>query len=488
VSAPTSLLQGARAFARDQPRDALPKGYLWDINDFVPTLIDTILTGRGAWLWGCPSQGGGDFAAGILAPFTSGEQVLASTANGTLYQVDSLNPPFNLTSRGTVPPAIQNPVQLLDQTIWFDGTGATAPGIVGPTGGQTAAPGAPAVKVGAVWRGYVAGGGAPSSADTVWFSPPNTASTTWDANSFIRTAGPITGMAALRSILLVFHPGSTERIRGTIVPHTGDSGTRDTVLEPLFGREGTTEPRSICYWNENVIFANEHGVQLTDGSAIRNLISQGSISYFWRPLYQNKKTISASVFLDYYVVTVLKQDNSSVTLVCDLNKRQWFKFTNIAATCMFTSAGTTNMERFWCGIQGSGRLARLAPTFFPPLGGTTLVDDNGVPVLPNLETGWYRLGQEGRKRIRFAYLSYDVRAAAATPNMFDLSYIDVSPQDPTFTLAGSYPSTDRYQRFRTPVGKNTYGIAFRFEQKVPSTVTRIFDLAVDAHMTERGRV
>src|SRR5262249_28967052 len=159
-----------------------------------------------------------------------------------------------------------------------------------------------------------------------------------------------------------------------------------------------------------------------------------------------------------------------------------------APTSMPSPAGPTNTGRFWCGIQGPGRLPRPPPPFSPPLGGTTLVDDNGVPVLPNFETGWYRLGQEGRKRIRFAYLSYDVRATAATPNMFDLSYIDVSPQDPTFTLSGSYPSTDRYQRFRTPVGKNTYGIAFRFEQKVPSTVTRIFDIAVDAHMTERGRV
>jgi hypothetical protein len=514
VSAPVSLLQGARAFARDYPRDNMPRGYLWDLADFVPTLIDTQLTGRGGWLWGSAAQSGGDFFGGVLAPFTSGEQILAGVANGTLYQV-APDSPYGLTSRGTVPVGIQNPVQLYDQTIWFNGAGAGPPSIVGPSGSGSAAPGAPNAKVGAVWREYVICAGAPGTDDTVYFSPPATAATAWDSTSQYRTAGVVTGLAALRSIALVFHAGSVERLRGTLPIHAGFTSGADIVREPLFGAVGTTEPKTICYWNENVIFADEHGVHLTDGSAIRNLASQGAISYYWRPLYDNKQSISASVFLDYYIISVVRSDNIAVTLICDLNKRQWYRFTNLAAVSMFSSSGTRGMERVWAGIKNTQRLARIGPCFFPALNGTMIADDNGLNVLPFFETPWYRLGQEGRKRVRFVYLTYDIRTGAAAadavpsgwrrglqleddgdlsgapqagvPGMLDVGYV-LSPQDLTYTAAGQYPSTTKYTRFRLPVGKYPYGIAFRVRQLAPSTVTRIFEIGLDAHPVERGRV
>jgi len=143
------------------------------------------------------------------------------------------------------------------------------------------------------------------------------------------------------------------------------------------------------------------------------------------------------------------------------------------------------------------------------------VDDNGINVLPVFETPWYRLGQEGRKRVKFAYLSYDIRTngvalddmpaswrvgyqvedealprdseRASLPGMIDVGYI-LTPQDTNYTSAGSYPSTGKYTRFRLPVGKAPYGVAFRVRQLQPSTVTRIFEIGVDAHPVERGRV
>src|SRR5262249_17402474 len=270
---------------------------------------------------------------------------------------------------------------------------------------------------------------------------------------------------------------------GTIPIHTGFTNA-DIVVEPLFGQVGTTEPKTICYWNENIIFADEHGVHMTDGSAIRNLASQGGISYFWRPLYQNKQTISACIFLYYYVISVVRTDNVAVTLICDLGKRQWYRFTNIAAVSMWASSGTIGMERVWAGMKGTQRLARIGPTFFPALDGTSIVDDNGTNVLPFFETPWYRLGQEGRKRGRLAHPSSDIRTNGvaldampaswrvglqvedeglpqpgpqAVAGMLDLGYI-LSPQDVAYTAAGTFPSTSKYTRFRLPVGKYPYGI------------------------------
>ena len=63
-----------------------------------------------------------------------------------------------------------------------------------------------------------------------------------------------------------------------------------------------------------------------------------------------------------------------------------------------------------------------------------------------------------------------------------------NPQQTAYTDIGHLPSTNGYERYRLPVGQNPYGIAFHVEQLLPSTVTRIFDLAVEAQPGERSRV
>ena len=136
-------------------------------------------------------------------------------------------------------------------------------------------------------------------------------------------------------------------------------------VEQVFNRQGCLDPQTIAYWNDNCIFADEHGVHMTDGSIIRNLVTQGGILYYWRMLYQNKQTICGGVFLDYYILTIRRTDGIVDTLVCDLNKRQWFRFSNIPALCYIASAGGANMERLWAGLAGKGRLARLGPVLLP---------------------------------------------------------------------------------------------------------------------------
>jgi hypothetical protein len=492
------------------PRDGMAQGFLWDVVDYVPSLVDAQLTGRGAWVWGS-SAADSDFRCGILASFTAGEQLLACTEGGTVYQIDTTT--GALTNRGAVPVANQNPIQLFDDTVWFDRDGTNYPYVVRSSGAPIALTGAnvPHARVGTVWRSYVVAGGAAGSEDTIRFSPPNTTVADWDVHAFYRTAGAITGLAGLRSILLVFHAGSVERIRGTTPPAGTDPG--DLVLEPLFQQAGTTEPRSICYWQENVLFADEHGVQITDGAVIRNLCQQGNISSYWRNLYGLKQSLAASVFLDYYIITVVRVDGLTDTLVCDLNRRQWFRFSNIAAVSSFSSGGTTGMERIWVGIKGTSRLARISACFFPSTATGLQVDGNGSNVMPYLETPYYKLSAEGRKRVRFLYLSYDARNGTlgrtddrpvswqrqlreeddplplptGTGDLIECSYI-LSPQDTTWIDAGGLPPTSGYARYRLPVGKFPYGIAFQVKQVAPTTVTRINDLAVDAHGAERSRV
>jgi hypothetical protein len=490
----------------------MPPGYLWDVVDYVPLMIDSLLTSRGAWIWGSDVGAAADYEAGILAPFTSGEQNLGA-ANGTLYQIAS-TAPYGLSNRGSVPVARQNPVMLFDQAIWMDTNGAVAPAIVTPTAIVAAGSGAPHVRVGTIWGEYFVGANQVGHEDTVYFGPPDDITQAWDPNAFWRTAGQVTGLAALRTIILVFHASSIERLRGSRPPAGTNRG--DMILEPLFQQVGTTEPKTIAYWQENVLFADEHGVHITDGAVLRNLVQQGSIQSYWRNLYNLKQSISAAVFLDYYIVSIVRTDGVIDCLICDLNARQWFRFSNIDAVSMWASGGTVGMERIWGGMHGTSRLARLSACFFPAAAGSASADADGSNVLPYLETGYYKLAPEGRKRVRFVYLSYDARSTTlagddpipadwqrrfrpeeyvngngiepqAAGDPLQLAYI-LNPQDTSWSTAGTLPMTSGYTRYRLPVGQTPYGIAFQLKQLQPTTVTRVSDLAVDAHTMERSRV
>jgi hypothetical protein len=184
-------------------------------------------------------------------------------------------------------------------------------------------------------------------------------------------------------------------------------------------------------------------------------------------------------------------------------------------------------EKLWACRQGSQRLASVSEVFFPAFTAMQ-ADADGTPVLPVFETPWYQLGEEGRKRVRFAYLSYDIRTVdpgvlrdpsiamnwrgeplregdheqyletidpqevngevkAALAKLLEVGYV-TSPQVKTYTVAGNLPETTKYGRRKLPVGKHPYGIAFRVRQTSGSFVTRIYDLAIESSQDERSRI
>jgi hypothetical protein len=487
MAQPLSLLQQARAFARDYPRDNMPKGYLWDVLDYVPLIVDAPLSGRGGWRWNS-SPLGGDIEAGIYAQYVAGAKLLVQASDGHLYEIPD-DGTYTAVDKGVVPRSRQNPIQVGDIVVHFDRDGLVVPTTITAPGGTTTIgsldASAPKARYGTIYKTMIVAANAPGQEDVVRFSTPGSPTGAWDTNSFVRTSRPVSAIAALRSAVIIFHAGQVERIRGTIPPHGTETG--DMFLEQLFDRIGCDEPQTIAYWNDNCIFADQHGVHMTDGAIVRNLASQGGISYYWRVLYTNKLSVAGQVFLDFYIITIRRDDGTDTTLVCDLNRRQWFRFTNIPAISYIASAGAPGIERLWAGLSGTSRLAAVSACFQPTFTIVGVQDDNNVPVLPQFETPWYRMGQEGRKRQRFAYLSYDSRLpAGVTDQAMQVEYID-SPELVAYTNAGRLPGTDRYRRYRVPVGRYPYGIAFRVKQITPMTALRVYDLAVDAQATERSR-
>ena len=180
-------------------------------------------------------------------------------------------------------------------------------------------------------------------------------------------------------------------------------------------------------------------------------------------------------------------DTYNTTLVCDLNRKQWFRMTNINVRSLFSGSGSRAMERVFGGITGTGRLARISRVFFPGTASDVQADGNGWFIYPKIETPWYRLGQEGRKRIRFVYVSYDLRTPAPTNPLY-VGYLTSPTVGTEYKAAGYLPSTEEYKRLRVPINKFPYGIAFYVQSYEGIEVLRLYDLAVEAQAAERSRI
>lgn len=528
---PNALLQEANSFARDFPRDRMPEGYVWDMVDFVPVLLDAQLTGRGGWKWGSAAHSS-DFVGGIYAPFKAGEKLLVVDETGYMLDVDLTT--GALSSVGAVGHIVQNPVMHRDFVYVANSDGVIAKQVklVGTTFTVTALPttNVPLSRHAVVYKDRLVLANSVGQEQRISFSPPGDPMATvaiggvpagqWDPVSYWNSSLAITGLGSLRAALLLFHAGSVERLRGGIPPTTADP-LGDMFMEPLFDRAGCGDARTIAYWQDNCIFADERGVHFTDGATVRNLSAQGGILTLWRQLWKNRSTVAADTYLNYYLITVVRTDGVALTLVCDLERRTWFRFNNIKSRGYIHSIGA--QEQIWGCRSGGKRLMALSNCFFPTL--TEIErDDDGTDVLPILETPWYRFGDEGRKRVRFVYTSYDVQttqpsglmamsvgateddvmnwrhvddgqaaqyanveAQAALQQVLEIGYIR-NPTDTTYALAGRLPETQDYRRYRLPISKNPYGMAFRIRQIAPSYVTRLYGLAVEASTEERSRV
>jgi hypothetical protein len=506
----------------------MPEGYMWDMVDYVPVLLDAQLTGRGGWKWGS-AEHTSDFTGGIYALFKEGDRLLVVDEAGVMKNVDIAT--GAISDVGAVGHIVQNPVQHRDFVYVPNSDGTDVKQVKLASGSFTLTnlptTNVPKARYAIVYKDRLILGNSPGQEQRISFSPAGdpmalnavggVPAGSWDPISYWNTSLPLTGLGALRATTLLFHQGSVERLRGGIPPTTADP-LGDMFMEPLFDRAGCGDARTISYWQDNCIFADERGVHFTDGATVRNLAAQGGILTLWRTLWKNRATVAADTYLDYYVITVIRTDGIALTLVCDLQRRTWFRFSNIKSKAYIHSIGA--QEQLWGCRQGAKRLIALSNCWFPTL--TELErDEDGTDVLPVIETPWYRFGDEGRKRIRFAYTSYDCRvtlvaptanatpmgwrgasdnegqvldpfaenaeARAALAQVLEVGYIR-NPTDTNYVVAGRLPETQDYRRFRLPISKHPYGMAFRVRQIAPSYVTRLYGMAVEASADERSRV
>jgi len=512
---PVSILPLVKGMTRDYAVDSLPSGYVWDMKDFIPQRRGTRMESRGAWQYFTASMGS-TLWGGYHAQFSKGEKLywLAKTGGATLI-LNTVDPATGAASPGIdtgLATLKQNGVFLRDVVYFLDGSEAVVPiwlafdGTAQTNGSINAT--APKAPVGVAYKERLVLG----SGSDVLFSPLPTEGTApdmgpraaWDPISKISLSKPVTGLAAMGSKLIVFHSSRISRIGGQVAPATDVDS--DMYQDTLTDQIGCTDPQTIVYWNENVCFADERGVYMTDGASVRNLTEQGGIGDFWREVYAARGTapsISAAIYFDYLVVSVLGASGQNWILICDLNTRGWFRFSNLPAQAMVASEG--NFEEIWLGLVG-GRLTRMSDMF----SGTTLadptpaplalpvtvdqVDGNGTPVLPEMQTGWSRLSpDEQRKQIRFVFVSYR-HQSYDHPDLDDAIevYYRKDPANTTdlvaYTKLGEMGTVTEYTRKRLPVLGKHYGVQFWIRAKQPSRFFNISDIGVGATPNDRGKV
>jgi hypothetical protein len=526
MAKPVSMMPvNIRGFARDFAIDQLPPGYVWNLVDYIPNRHQSGCTGRGAWTLISSNVVGGTIWGGYHAPYAKGAKLLVCGGGGQLWdQTGWADPDLNsqaaVSSVGSMfTTGRQNGVMLHDRVYFADANGLQAPKYVTYNGtslsiGQLGGANVPKATVLAVYKGRVLAGGDPANTATLFFSPleatqahPQGPLGDWDNKSFITMSRAITGIMPMPSSVLIFHDGMIEKVRGAVPPET--NGETDMATDVFTAQMGCIDTASIVPWEENVIFANMKGVHLTDGSTIRSLTDQGGIGDAWREIYRQKRSgtqVCAEVYLNQLYVSILTNsinpDLRSFLFVCDLTARTWYRFANVEATAMIRA--NTGGEEIWWGVDPTNRtsataprLARLSPlvmaqreanTEAPLSGYPNIIDPDGNTVLPQIETGWMKLSRpEVAKRIRHIYLSHNTQANGTVEALKVSAKVSAAPFT-AYQDLGTVPTSPDYERRRVRYGRPGYGLQVKVEQVLPTHITSIYDIGVEAWTGDGGRL
>jgi hypothetical protein len=528
VAKPQSILGQVKGMARDFSLDAMPKGYVWDLVDYVPSQRGAQLEGRGPWSYLTTNSLAGTIWGGVDAVYKAGEKLLVA-AGPNLYEQPRMPMPAGGTAAaslvGTLFPSVLHNGKFYFNTVyWADAQGLQAPKSIDWNGSaftivQLGGANTPKPKLIDVWKGRLLAAGDPANPNNVYWSP-NTGGpgSAWDVQAVVAFPREVTAFGPMANVCICFHDGMTSRIKGgNLPPGTGITKAlgMDTTVDTFSNQYGCVDPASVVAWQENLIFANSHGVMLTDGSTIRSLSDQGGIGEVWRHLYALKRTgtqVSCGIYLDMLFCSILTQwdgttarEDRPFTFVCDLSARTWYRFSNVLGTCMIPS--TTGAEQLWFGTdsvsqaaQYANRLARVSPMFtgltdIDPdtqfaVSASDAVDGNTVPILPRITTSWQTLGPEGQKRVRSVYVSHATQKQTPFPagNVMSVGYRLTPVILDSFVNVGGLPFSNLYDRKRLPIGRSAYGIQVHLEQILPSHISRLYDIGIEEWPIDRGRV
>lgn len=515
----------SRGYIGDVPRDELPPNAAYRMKDWIPSL-GAALRRRSGWEYISPNLNSLSACTSLQAlawaPFKDDEHLMIVADNGKVYldrNLDGATASFVSTgapSGMTVPPFWHPdlkgmvllgklPISPVASPAAPQKYTATAPSTyaVANLGGTP-----PLAGAGASWGDYLLlangtlGGLAPDHtnyySNRIWVSGVGAPeSWTTGTNFWDSTFVPfIVALAPVRAGILVFGFRDTSLIQGDIPP-AGGNWSEDMA----FHGNGCWDPRTIARFHESVVFANNTGVYMTDGITLADLTMEAGVKTRWQDLTEGFNlttgwTSAGGVYRNYYIVVVFDAAANFVTChVFDLLTHAAFEFTNIPAL-MFArlpmAEGTTlytGVENLFMATKTGVRVGDVRACWeqtrgFPSSPSDTGVDANGTSVLPVLETPFYKLGGPGKKRIRSARVTYDLRDGGAVPT---LAVDYCSTPDGAYATGDQLPATTAEDRQRASIRKAATGIGLRLTQLGQSAHTKVGEIELEQNVLEGMR-
>jgi hypothetical protein len=488
MSTPVLLQDAFTRMVRDKPRDQLPRDAAHNIQDYIPDQLGVALRKRGGWEYHGATLNSLNASAGQpskvgVAPFAAGTQVIAFDS--------SLNRLFDLTN-GADRGAAQNPAPpaFYRELFIFGKSDAAAAPMKYTGSGAPATLGGSPPNMGslAVYKNLLCGVGFSGSVlSRIYFSGESNPESWNTTIGYIDASRSIRGIAALPNALLILEDQGLERIRGDVPPGTA---AFNMELEPVASDVGCHSADAFAVYNDKCYFADEDGVYETDGAQVRDLTKEGGLSNFYRTQFASvgaSGRVALGVWRGFLWLSLQGSSDAFVDLlVCEIKTRAWLRFTNIRAYNFANQFGSTDELYFSNRDTSSKKIGKLSAIFNPVAGVKN--DADGDAVTPVLETSFYALGSQYRKRWRHVYVSYDVRDAASDNPALTVSYL-TSPEATSYTaLSPTLPETTVRTRVRRAIGTTpSYGIALKIAQSNASSDTRGYSLEADVRPLEGSR-
>lgn len=483
MAKPLLLEDSFSRMVRDKPRNMLPEGACWRIKDFIPDVLGAPLSKRGGVVNENTSvlhASATHVMAVAHAPVTTGGPKLCAIDEDNRLTTISGGTP---TTVGTT----RSPICKLPTHRGFllipDDDGTTVPHTYDGTT-LTAMTGSPPAGIFVdVFRDFTVLGRSAANPTRLWFSNASNPNS-WDtASRYVDTSFPITGIAAMRSAILIFSQAKTERIRGTTPPPI-----TDMVLEPLFD-VGCFDARSITLWKDLCIFANLDGVYMTDGASLMDITQDGMMKDAWRDAISGSTavTIGTGYYQDFLFISLRTTGGVACTnYMVHLPTARWFEVNSTVFESLAFGQGLFTEEELLFGSRTQPYVFSISSCFAPASANKTDPIFN-TAVTPLVETAFYE-GTSGLKTFKELYATYDLRDAASDNPIFTLSYID-TPEDTSYTaLSPTLTETTVYTRSRIPMGFSSSGCGLKVEQSNASSTSALYRLEAEIIQKEQSRL
>lgn len=452
---PYILVANAAGMRRDLPRVDLGgtiagTGFVWNLQDFIPSELGAMLSGRGGWSYGDDGamSGATSFKAVAYAPFTAGAQKLGVDQAGKLWNFGAG------TSPGTAIVPGCNPVYHRGKIIIPNNDGTTAVKYFDGTDVGSLAGSPPAGQLASVYKDHAILAKSSANANRIWFSAAGDP-TSWDTSfGYWDTTGDIVAVVPLLNAILIFHAGSTERLRGTIPP----PGT-DMVLEPFLDY-GCIDPFSVALWRGQAVWASDEGIFVSNGATDLDLTKAAGLKTYWKTQmasYTSSWRIAGGVYQDHYICAINNGSTLVDCFVVDLYLRTMWRFGNFHANA-FVSVGDSGVEELYMGLANAGRVGKVSTCWNPSASVKT--DGDGTAPSPVVEGmsfhGWDRINRRyvpslGINKFRYVYLDYDLRADSGDAPIITLQYA-TSPTGGYTDFNATLPATTDFDRMKRSPG------------------------------------